>query len=292
MEKILFLLSTVVLLAGCKDNDSNEHTNISKPTNGITCVFEYLPAPGQFINTLPEATANDTPETMRQKAEAALTKGSMISLGGFGGYLVFGFDHTIVNKDGKDFVVHGNAFNGFGEPGVIMVSYDTNKNGLPDDEWFEIAGSEYHKPTTVRNYEITYYKPASEPINPNEPEYIRWTDNQGQSGYISKNSFHTQTYYPLWKGDSYTFKGTFIEANLYEQSGNWLNPPYDWGYADNFPNTDARTQIDIDWAVDNNGNQIQLKGIDFVKVYTANRAEAGWTGELSTEISGFTDLNL
>lgn len=61
----------------------------------------------------------------------------MISLGGFGGYVVVGFDHTITNVTGKrDFRVLGNAFysaanpdsdapeGGSCEPGVIMVAYD------------------------------------------------------------------------------------------------------------------------------------------------------------------------
>ena len=263
--------------------------------NGIAKVYEYVPAPGQFINAMPEATTDDTPETMRQKAEMALTGDGMICLGGFGGYVVFGFDHTVVNREGNDFVVLGNAIPTWAEPGVIMVSYDANGNGLPDDEWFEIAGSEYHKTTTVKNYEITWYKPESEPANPTESEYIRWTDPQGQSGYISKNSNHTQTYYPLWMGDSYTLKGTFMESNIYDQSGNganWVSPACDWGYADNWPNTDARAQIDINWAVDKNGNPVQLKGIDFVRVHTGNRVEGGWMGEISTEVTGFTDLNL
>lgn len=35
----------------------------------------------------------------------------MITLGGFGGYVVMGFDHTIMNVAGKrDFRVLGNAF--------------------------------------------------------------------------------------------------------------------------------------------------------------------------------------
>ena len=93
-------------------------------------------------------------------------------------------------------------------------------------------------------------------------------------------------------GDSYTLKGTFMEADANNQSGIWVNPPYEWGYADNFPNNDARAQIDMDWAVDKNGNPVKLKGIDFVKVYTGNRAEGGMFGEVSTEVSGFTDLNL
>ena len=263
--------------------------------NGVTRVFEYLPAPGQYINKAPEATAFDTPETMRQKAEEALTGGSIISLGGFGGYVIFGFDHVVINRQGADFIVRGNAFDNSAEPGVIMVSYDANGNGLPDDEWYEIAGSEFHKPTTIRNYEITYFRPETEPTNPNEPNYIRWTDNQGQSGFLTKNNFHLQPYYPLWIGDSYTLEGTLMEANLYDVSGNgtnWINLAYEWGYADNHHNNDPRAQIDIDWAVDKNGNHVILKGIDFVKVYTGNHIEGGWMGEISSEISGFTNLNI
>ena len=289
--RVFIMLIAVVLAACSKDNNPEPEPDITY-INGITRVFEYVPAPGQFINVLPEATAGDTPESMRKKAEAALTNSSMISLGGFGGYVVFGFDHTIVNREGKDFVVLGNALTTWAEAGVILVSSDANGNGLPDDEWYEIAGSEYNKPTTVKHYEITYYKSETEPDNPNEPDYIRWTDNRGQSGYLSKNSAHTQTYYPVWMGDSYTAKGTFMETTVHNQSGIWVSPPYDWGYADNFPNNDAKAQIDIDWAVDKNGNPVKLKGIDFVKVYTGNRAEGGMFGEISTEVSGFTDLNL
>lgn len=113
----------------------------------------------------------------------------MISLGGFGGYVVVGFDHTITNVTGKrDFRVLGNAFysaanpdsdapeGGSCEPGVIMVAYDKNQNGMPDeDEWYEIAGSAHEDAAlelwydkavaagndveTYRNYEITYYRP-------------------------------------------------------------------------------------------------------------------------------------
>jgi hypothetical protein len=260
-----------------------------------TRVFDYFPAPGQFINTMPAATTGDTDETMRQKAEADLKEGIMVCLGGFGGYVVMGFDHTIVNRAGNDFVVLGNALDNWAEPGVISVSSDVNGNGLPDDEWYEIAGSEYRKPATIKNYAITYYKPTAEPANANEPDYIRWSDNQGQTGYLAKNTYHRQTYYPLWKGASITLKGTFMECLIHDTSGNgtyFINPPYEFGYADNYANTDARAQIDISWAVDSNGNPVTLKGIDFMKVYTGNRAEGGWLGEVSTEVAGVKDLNL
>ena len=290
MKNYIFIVLSVVSFAAC----SNETEPDIKYINGITRVFEYFPAPGQFVNVLPEATAEDTPETMRQKAEAALTDGLVITLGGFGGYVIFGFDHTIVNREGNDFVVLGNAIPTWAEPGVIMVSYDANGNGLPDDEWYEIAGSEYHRATTIKDYEITYYKPDSEPDNPNEPNYIRWTDNHGQTGFLSKNSNHIQTYYPLWIGDSYTLKGAYMKENLSEPSANhnaWISSSVGWGYADNLPNNDPRAEIDIDWAVDKNGNPVKLKGIDFVRVHTGNRAEGGWLGEISTEVSGFVDLN-
>ncbi|MDR0332550.1 MAG: PKD domain-containing protein [Dysgonamonadaceae bacterium] len=261
--------------------------------NYITRVFDFLPAPGQFVNKMPEATTDDTPRTMRKKTEEILTSGGMISLGGFGGYVVFGFDHVVVNQKGNNFIVLGNAFTNGAEPGVIMVAVDTNGTGFPDDdtEWFEIAGSEFHKPTTIRDYEITYYRPESEPATRPYTNYIRWTDNQGDEGWISKNQFHSQAYFPLWAGDKLTLSGTFMEATIFQNGTIWQSPAVAFGYADNWANNDPRGHIDLDWAVDADGNPVKLKGIDFVRVYTGNRAEGGLLGEISTEVAGFTNLN-
>ena len=121
------------------------HVRVNEQTyqNKITKVYEFLPAPGQFVNTMPQATADDDAESMLDKANEVLTNGGMVSLGGFGGYVTFGFDHTVLNREGSDFVVLGNAMPNSAEPGVIMVSYDANGNGLPDDEWYEIEGSQH-----------------------------------------------------------------------------------------------------------------------------------------------------
>lgn len=67
---------------------------------------------------------------------------------------------------------------------------------------------------------------------------------------------------------------------------------YRYGYVDNFPNLDARSAIDIDWAVDKNGNKVHLPGIDFVKVYNGVDKENGWLGEASTEVAGGQDLHM
>ena len=79
----------------------------------ISRVYDFRPAPGQFINTLPPWTEGDTEEDMISKANDCLVDNNqeMICLGGFGGYVVFGFDHPIVNVRGEyDMQIDGNAF--------------------------------------------------------------------------------------------------------------------------------------------------------------------------------------
>ncbi|MDR0228952.1 MAG: cell surface protein [Flavobacteriaceae bacterium] len=266
----------------------------------ITTVFEYLPSYGQFVNKLPRYDEGDTQEMMNKKAEQSLKEDKTITLGGFGGYVVFGFDHTIVNVAGKrDFKVLGNAFKNGSEPGIIMVAYDKNKNGKPDeDEWYEIKGSEYSHPETIRNYEITFYKPSKEldEKTGNIAEYVKYKNNQGKEGYKPKNNFHNQSYYPLWiKESSLTFKGSKLRNNVKDVNGNGsmlILEDFEYGYVDNHPNDHNESNFDIAWAVDKKGNKVHLPGIDFIKVYTAMDQEAGWLGETSTEVAGASDLHL
>lgn len=286
----------------------------------ISKVYEYLPAPGQFTNNLPEYEAGDNAQTMANKAGEYLVgqeNGSLVSLGSWGGYIVVGFDHTIQNVAGDyDFKIYGNAFyassnpnpdasryGGSCEPGIVMVSRDENHNGLPDDAWYELAGSEYHSAATRKNYQLTYYKPAADkvatphPANPSlsDTSYIFWKDNQGQSGYVEKNIYHTQNYFPNWiASDSVAFSGTRLADNGVDESGTgsyYVLYAYDWGYADNHPNASDKCRFKIDWAVDAAGNSVALSGIDFIKVYTGVLQMNGWIGECSTEISGITDLH-
>ena len=89
---------------------------------------------------MPRYEEGDTYETILQKAEESIsgTNDIMISLGGYGGYVTFGFDHTVINIPGeKDFRIWGNAFyellnpdqrGGSAEPGIVMVSYGARPN--------------------------------------------------------------------------------------------------------------------------------------------------------------------
>ena len=259
-------------------------------------VIEYRPAPGQFVNTLPISEESDTEADILAKAQKNLERGSMISLGAFGGYMVVEFDYPVANAEGADIIILGNAFATSAEPGVVRVSRDANKNGIADDRWYEIAGSEYANST--QDYEITYYRPEANKDTIKElKEYIRWVDNQGNSGWLSKNATHLQGYYPAWiDADSLTFKGTLLPTNSIDKNGDgsyFELKPYEWGYADNQPNSnEAGCSIDLDWAVDNAGNAIELEAINFIRIHTAiNAVDLGQIGEASTEISAIRALH-
>lgn len=280
----------------------------------ISKVYEYRPAPGQFVNTMPQYEAGDSYDDMLRKVEESLsgTNDIMVSLGGFGGYVVFGFDHTVINHPGeKDFMILGNSFyelsgsdrkGGSAEPGIVMVSYDRNCNGIPDDDWYEIAGSEHNSPATIRNYSITYHRPNPDrEIISQGPlvdiNYIMWEDSEGTCSSMPKNNFHRQEYYPAWvEDDALTFSGTRLADNGVDVSGTgayYVLYCYDWGYADNHPNDYADlNSFDISWAVDKDGMPVVLPGVDFVKVYTCINQYCGWIGETSTEICRAQDLHI
>ena len=328
------ILPTLLLLVVCSSCDKSD--DIIPPdetaTAYITKVFDYMPGVGQYTNQMPMYEANDTQDSMNAKVLKAIgnNEKGLITLGGYGGYVVVGFDHTIQNIAGKrDFRVVGNAFyaqnntdaaalvGGSCEPGIIMVAYDANKNGKPDaDEWYEIAGSAHNDPTKELwyqkvvdagndtnlyiNYEIIYHRPTKEPETEAEFEqYIRWEDNKGNSGYKSKNNFHTQSYFPGWfKGDKLTFKGTCLPQNSMNTAAPDSEDPYHmlyrfgYGYADNAMNNEEDAAIDISWAVDAEGKSVNLSGVDFIKIYTGVNQESGLIGECSTDIMNIEDLHI
>lgn len=274
----------------------------------IADVYEYNPAPGQFINKIPAYEDGDTGKTLLQKARECIvgTQNTLISLGAFGGYVTFGFDHCVVNTPGKnDFAIYGNAYydasldrlGGSSEPGIVMVSLDVNGNGVPDDPWYELAGSEYHNEKTIHGYEVVYYRPDTLSADTLRHKGVLWKDSQGEYGYLQKNSYHSQSYFPAWvTSDSIVFKGTRLPDNAEDFYGNgsrWVLYAYDWGYVDAHPNSELeKVSFDISWAVDENGQQVSLPGIHFVRVYTGVLQTCGWLGETSTELSKAMDLNL
>ena len=281
-----------------KNSSFNPH-NYTPRTDGtsayIAAVDEYVPAPGQFVNKHPLYTDGDDATAMVQKCTEAIANnnGGMVSLGGYGGYITFHFDHSVKNVAGEyDLLINGNANGSSAEAGIVMVSQDTNNNGLPDDQWYELSGSADvdDAANVIYGYQCTYTYAAM--------SNIPWTDNMGNSGTIDRNAFNTQEYFPLWLKDkgTLTFFGTRLPDNAHDTSGNgtyWVLDAFRYGYADNKPNTDTEgNSFKIDWAVDPvTRTPVSLQYIDFVRVYTALNQKAGWLGETSTEITGAKDLH-
>ena len=315
----------------------------------LTRVYEYRPAPGQFINTLPLARIGEPVDSVLARCRASICgridtttqifqgqvitridtvwAESLISLGGYGGYVIVGFDHPVVNMHTWDFDIQGNAFysdmmvsGGSCEPGIVMVGVDADGDGVPSDgdKWYELGGSEYSHPKTQHDYTITYYRPdENKPKTPSATDhslidttYIRWTSNDvnpdSTSGYMSRNSFHMQPYWPLWlQGEeTLTFSGTKMRCNAVDIGGNDGNPYFvqfcfPWGYVDNLPNHPSRQPgvdgynpgFKIDWAVDEQGRHVNLTHIDFIKVYNAVNQYCGWIGETSTEVAAGIDYH-
>lgn len=271
-----------------------EHTASSSAV--FSRVVEYLPAPGQFIGDLKTGgfTGEElTAEDAAAYAERRLRDQNWVSLGAFGGYIVVTFDHSLANHEGADIAITGNSFEGSSEPGVVWVMQDENGNGEADDTWYELRGSETGLSTTFQNYEVTYYRPTMPGMA------VGWSDNRGGSGTVDYlASFHNQPfYYPTWvMEDSYTLRGTRLEARNYDRSGNgsmWVQPAYDWGYVDNASSVDCLSgvnSLDFANAIDQLGNPIVLEYVDFVKVQSAVQAKSGWLGELSTEVCNFIEI--
>ena len=112
----------------------------------VNKIYEFMPAPGHQVNgyiivgdSYPE---NCTHEQACDTVLAHFQRRWSISLGSQGGYLIAGFDHSVRNSGGDyDLCIRGNPYDYQSEPGIIWVSQDDNGDGLPNDQWFELAGS-------------------------------------------------------------------------------------------------------------------------------------------------------
>jgi hypothetical protein len=164
----------------------------------------------------------------------------------------------VLNGSGPDIGIEGNAFAGWGEPGVVWVSRDDNGNGIADDTWYELKGGEEGK----KNFSITYYRPES-----------------GNSGIFKDNAGVSYAYpqrFPYRDGAQYfTFTGTLIENDS------------SLGFVDSFT-----IHFDIGDAIQRDGTPINLDYIDFVKVQCGMNRMAGVLGEVSTETGVPYDISI
>jgi hypothetical protein len=269
----------------------------------IDTIWEYVPAPGQYINTsigIPSAA-----DSLVGGLDGTL------SLGAFGGYLVFSFEQPVENDPanpfGIDFTLFGNALPGWSEPGIVWIMEDENNNGLPDDTWYELAGSDHFFSSTKYDYQVTY-------TNPGAAADVPWNGSGQESGVIHHTSYHTQPYYPqpihfpTISQESYVLGGTQIETLINDSDPAFLKSALrTFGYADNHPigsppfdlpdnpytpaiENSGGDGFDISWAIDEQGRYVDLQQADFIKVQTGVLLQGEYLGEVSTEIRGAVDV--
>lgn len=301
--------------SGTENPDTPDNPDKPKPpvnpTKWISEIVEYMPAPGQWTNS----------SSGNMEAAKKLVGGqSIVSLGGFGGYIVFRFNHDVENKKGYDFVIHGNSFpdqtlgHGFSssEPGIVQVMFDENGDGIPNETWYDLKGDNHDDPDNIKNYEVTYTRPESmDGISD-----VHWSDNKGGSGYYDGEYLlgfnHWQCIYPTAEffkdgnvPEKLTFKGMRIKdngENVGMDGGEyWGLTALGKGYIDNYsddydeivnndPDTKASNKFDIDDAIDAGGNPVKLEKITFIRVYNPMNQFCGHLGETSPEICGAISL--
>jgi hypothetical protein len=286
LVRVFLTFFVFVVLLSCKGSEPEDNSGTNSAAY-ISEVFEYVYGPGQH------AKISKSTDISSFIGEPKTDK--WLYLGGFGGYIVAGFNHNVANGDGADFEVF--ALQGASpEPAVVYVMSDTNGDGKPNESWYELKGNQFTN--SKRNYWVRYYKAVSDTTN------ITWLDSEGSKGSLTCGFGATNSagwWWPAVTTDSITLHGTRLpnayNDNSVDGAQYWVVPTdrFTWGYAENVFGTDYEktvggNKLDISNAVDSLGNAVNLPHIRFIKVQTGVFQQAGWTNEVSSEVRGAKDL--
>lgn len=248
-------------------------------------IVEYLCIGSQYTNagsygTMPERTLKEG--------------GGTLSLGNFGGYIVYKYDTPIENNPknpyGVDFVIYGNSFgNGGHEPGYVQVSKD-------GETWYTLAGSEHFDDHNDWNFSMTYT---------NNNGKSAWTNSDGESGEIYNYPASSSYPYFTWTKESeasMTVSGPRLNSSAKDAYGSAAAVLPVFGYVDvntngtingtsnnpyNHPGTlvAGGDMFDLDWAVNEDGMPVDIDSVSYIRVATASSIYAGAIGEKSTEVT-------
>lgn len=292
-----------------------------------TVIFDFTPAPGQFINTPAVSNPIHALGAPSGGGTSSPNNSEVVSLGGFGGSITLGFAQTIYddprNPYGLDAIVFGNAFwvggdptRRFAEGGVIEISRDINGNGIPDDPWYVIPGSSLLAPPSAAamtqdwdNDPSTPVPPANIAWYPDPSIYPNIPSAYSTIGYLLPQAFQS---IPLVHPDGvaavnevhFGYADISPVLILGDLTGNnivddptiapeefYTRPdnPFLVGVSQGSGGGDA---FDIAWAVDPlTGEPAYLDGFDFIRISTGANALAGIFGEISTEVSAIAAVS-
>lgn len=245
-----------------------------------------------------------------------------ISVGNFGGYIVYEYDTPITdnpnNPYGIDFIVYGNSDGGesFSEPGNVLVSEDGKT-------WYTLAGSDHYNDGTEWSKSVTYEKDEATGgtiINGTlykDYRYVKPEDYPLHTFAAGEDTRVTMTGVLLPnRGGEAAFPAWGYADVKVNSRGNWGLGAYGFGDRDARmarnpywaqpsvssgatapPETEADAVneyggdgFDLAWAVDAQGNPVDLSRaqIRYIKVQTASFKDGGATGEKSTEVNVVT----
>lgn len=286
-----------------------------------TRVIDYAPAPGQWVN---DDRFNDPTAVLGPPFPSGLPSPdefSLVTLGGFGGSITIGFDHTVLddplNAFGTDAIVFGNALWASGNPNdhwtecaTIEISLDVNGNRDADDPWYLIPGS--HIPDPAGQFVVvTWDDDVGDDTYP--PAIDTWIP-PGSSGMWTTWAYELPpelfgapvvTNPSLEPGVEGIFgyaeySPTFLLGDLDADnvvddptipSEEFYTVPDDPFAVGMTPGSGGGDTFDIAWAIDvATGKSANLPGFDFIRITTAVNVVFGALGEKSAEIDAVADV--
>ena len=197
-------------------------------------VIDYLCVGSQYTNS------DDYEDDYGQRAIRSLVGSNYdagggasgpVSLGNFGGYIVYYYDEAIQddpnNPYGIDFIAFGNSVEGsneFGEPGQVWVS----ENG---EKWYALAGGMHYENYAIWDYEIEYDERSD--------GSTEWWDSLDNHAVLAAYSFPKTENYPLYEFEDPDEPTYIILSGIYfspdgetNSSGNTRPPFAGFGYVD------------------------------------------------------------
>jgi len=282
----LALLITQTITAAPPQNPQLQttHKKIPLPSPFATKILNYTPAEGQFVN---DPQFNDPTRALGSPIGGGTIipdNTKLVTLGGFGGSITLGFDYPVyddpTNPQGLDCIIFGNAHWLGGDPearwaeaGIIEISRDTNQNGLPDDPWYLIPGSDITDPINQR-YEGYFILPD---IPYADPPIINLETDQTESywGYTDMT--------PTLRLGDLNADNTIDDPDI--EPENFYTIPDDPFIIGITPGSGGGDAFDIAWAIDPDTLQpANLNAFDFIRITTGTYSYGRWFGEVSTEI--------
>jgi hypothetical protein len=224
------------------------------------------------------------------------------SLGAVLGYEVWDATNGSSATSVTTATITGNGFETWHEPGIVWIQADDNGNGLPDETWHEVTGSDEtsHQADITRRYALTYFRVKGAEPPPNEyGQIIRtiyWVDQRGRTGIIGGGwpSSGNDKGISGVNGDWITYTGTILRDSkgLRLNTGSNSNLSPISGYVDVYTPVDKQVcKVDVNNAIRADSSPAGLTSFRFIKVQCAYFDYATSVGEYSTEIVSGTGLN-